>query len=188
MRIEKCHQSRICFTGPSLPVAFRMRFGRASSPPEITVNRRPGHHPKPDSSSRIRLRGDAVALATRLNLLHICGFQSFQPLDLGVAADTPADSGYAHRPEKPSNHPWAVLQRDRLMPFDYLEPRGNPTQPITHRGVMGRLAGVEAFLQPRGFAKGMPGPKLGMEPLQLRGSPVWKEVRKWRNRPTGTFR
>src|SRR5690554_6629273 len=48
-----------------------------------------------------------------------CDFQSYRPQDPGVSADTPVDSGYAHRPEKPSNHLWAVLQRDRLMPFDF---------------------------------------------------------------------
>jgi hypothetical protein len=67
----------------------------------------------------------------------------------------------------------------------FLEPCGNSAQSVTHRGVMGRVAGKKAFHQPRGFAKGMPGLKLGMEPLQLRGSPVWKEIGQRRNRSVG---
>lgn len=73
-------------------------------------------------------------------------------------------------------------------PSTFLEPRGNSAQQVTDRGVMGRVAGEEAFYQPRCFAKGMPGPKLGMEPLQLRGSPVWKEVSQRRNRSSGACR
>ena len=66
-----CHRSRMCFTGPSPLAAFRIRFGKAGWPPEITVNRRSDFHPKAESSSRIRLRGDAVALTTKPNLRHI---------------------------------------------------------------------------------------------------------------------
>ena len=41
-------------------------------------------------------------------------FRSCRPQDPDVAADTPVDSGCGRRPEKPSNHLWALRQRDRL--------------------------------------------------------------------------
>jgi hypothetical protein len=58
-----------------------------------------------------------------------------------------------------------TVQKDRQTTFglcfndialcssSFLEPRGNSTQPVTHRGVMGLVAGEETSHQPRGLAK-----------------------------------
>ena len=73
-------------------------------------------------------------------------------------------------------------------PAGLLEFLRNPTQSAAHCHVIRWVAGKETLHQSRGFPKGMPGRKLGMQTLQLRSSADWKEADERRNRPAGERR